>query len=112
MINLVAAFTAAARSQPGIALYHARGTLAHADALGISHDFLRWAWPLAARAADELADTGTVHELLTLLDSCQPGHLAPMLRAERDLVRTRLAGAIATTAPRHPLQLPSAACTS
>ena len=99
LINLVEAFTAAARSQPGIALYHARGTLAHADALGISHDFLRWAWPLAARAADELADTGTVHELLTLLDSCQPGHLAPMLRAERDLVRTRLAGRDSNDSP-------------
>ena len=91
MISVVEAFTAAARSQPESALRHARGTLAHADALGISHDFLRWAWPLAARAADELADTGTARELLTLLDSCQPGHLAPMLRAERDLVRARLA---------------------
>ena len=30
-------------------------------------------------------------ELLALLDSYQPGHLAPMLRAERDLVRARLA---------------------
>jgi class 3 adenylate cyclase/tetratricopeptide (TPR) repeat protein len=91
LISVVEAFTAAARSQPESALRHARGTLAHADALGINHDFLRWAWPLAARAAEELADTGTARELLTLLDSCQPGHLAPMLRAERDLVRARLA---------------------
>jgi hypothetical protein len=29
--------------------------------------------------------------LLALLDSYQPGHLGPMLRAERDLVRARLA---------------------
>jgi hypothetical protein len=49
---------------------------------------LRWAWPLAAR---DLHDTTTTGELLALLDACQPGYLAPMLRAERDLVRARLA---------------------
>ena len=85
------AFTAAARGQPQDALRHARATLAHAGALGISHDYLRWAWPLAARAAHELGDTAATGELLALLDSYQPGHLAPMLRAERDLVRARLA---------------------
>jgi len=36
-------------------------------------------------------DIVAIHELLTLLDSYQPGHLAAMLRAERDLVRARLA---------------------
>ena len=91
LISVVEAFTAAARGQLESALRQARDTLAHADALGISHDFLRWAWPLATRAADSLDDTGAIRELLTLLDSCQPGHLAPMLRAERDLVRARLA---------------------
>jgi AAA ATPase domain len=52
---------------------------------------MRWAWPLAARAAHELHDTATTGELLTLLDSYPEGHLAPMLRAERDLARARLA---------------------
>ena len=52
---------------------------------------MRWAWPLAARAAHDLRDSATVGELLALLDSHQPGHLAPMLRAERDLTRARLA---------------------
>jgi hypothetical protein len=52
---------------------------------------MRWAWPLAARAAHDLGDTAAVGELLTLLDNQQPGHLAPMLRAERDLARARLA---------------------
>ena len=41
-------------------------------------------------------------ELLSLLDSSQPGYLPPMLRAERDLARVRQAahdgGAGATTA--------------
>jgi class 3 adenylate cyclase/tetratricopeptide (TPR) repeat protein len=91
-VSLVEAFTAAARRQPRDVLRLARGTLAHANALGISDECLRWAWPLAARAAYELGDTAA-DELLALLDACQPGHLAPMQRAERDLVRARLAAA-------------------
>ena len=91
LISTVEAFTAAARRQPQDALRHARATLDQADAVGISSDHLRWAWPLAARSAHELDDTGATGELLALLDAYQPGHLAPMQRAERDLVRARLA---------------------
>jgi AAA ATPase domain len=91
LISLVEGFTAAARRQPQAALGHARAVLEHAGALGISHEDLRWAWPLAARAAHDLRDSAAAGELLALLDACQPGHLAPMLRAERDLVRARLA---------------------
>ncbi len=90
-VSIVEAFTAAARGQPQDALRLARGTLAHVDVLGISHEDPRWAWPLAARAAHELGDTAATGELLALLDACQPGHLAPMQRAERDLARARLA---------------------
>ena len=90
-VSVAEAFTAAARRQPGDALRRARETLAAASAIGISHEFLRWAWPLAARAAHELRDTAAARELLTLLDDRQPGDLAPMLRAERDLSRARLA---------------------
>jgi len=90
-VSLVEAFTAAARRQPQDVLRHARAVLAHVDVLGISHICLRWAWPLAARAACELRDTATTTGLLTLLDSYQLGYLAPMLRAERDLARARLA---------------------
>jgi class 3 adenylate cyclase/predicted ATPase len=90
-VSLVEAFTAAARGQPQDALRHARATLAHAGVLGISHEYLRWAWPLAARAAYELQDTVDARELLALLDAYQPGHLALMLRAERELARARLA---------------------
>jgi hypothetical protein len=93
LISILEGFTAAARRQPQDALRHARATLAHAGALQISHDSLRWAWPLAVRAAYDLGDTGAVGELLSLLDSHQPGHLAPMLRAERDLTRARLTAA-------------------
>jgi class 3 adenylate cyclase/tetratricopeptide (TPR) repeat protein len=91
LISTVEAFTAAARRQPADALRRARAALRYADALGISFESLRWAWPLAARTAFELQDIVAIRELLTLLDSYQPGHLAAMLRAERDLVRARLA---------------------
>ena len=87
----VEAGTAVARGQPQAALCHARAMLADVGVLGMSHESVRWAWPLAARAAHDLRDTAAVGELLALLDSHQPGHLAPMLRAERDLSRARLA---------------------
>jgi hypothetical protein len=58
--------------------------------LGISHEYLRWAWPLAARAAHDLADSTATSELPALLDACRPGYLAPMHRAERDLALARL----------------------
>jgi tetratricopeptide (TPR) repeat protein len=90
-ISIAEAFTAAARHQPDKALHHARDTLSQVGALGISHECLCWAWPLAARAAHDLGDMTAIGELLTLLDSYQSGHLAPMLRAERDLTRARLA---------------------
>jgi hypothetical protein len=90
LISNVEAFTAAARHQPQAALRHVRDTLAHTGTLGISSESLRWAWPLGARCAHEMGDTAAARELLALLDSYMPGHLAPMLRAERDLARARL----------------------
>jgi class 3 adenylate cyclase/predicted ATPase len=92
-IAVAEAFTAAARGQPSEALRHARAVLDHAGALGINGWDLQWAWPLAARAAHDLADTATTADLLALLDRHQPGELAPMQRAERDLVRARLTAA-------------------
>jgi class 3 adenylate cyclase/tetratricopeptide (TPR) repeat protein len=91
LTGLLEAFTAAARRQPADALRHSRAILALAEAIGISSVSSRWAWPLAARCAYELGDTAAARELLDLLDSYQSGHLAPMLRAERDLIRARLA---------------------
>ncbi len=89
-VSVLEAFTASACHQSSHALRNARAALAHADAIGISHEHLRWAWPLAARAAHDLADTVAARELVAMLDSYQPGQLAPMLRAERDLARARL----------------------
>jgi class 3 adenylate cyclase/tetratricopeptide (TPR) repeat protein len=90
MISTVEAFMAIARGQPADAVRHAREVLGHVVALGMSHECLRWAWPLAVRSAHELADHAAVSELLVLLDSYQPGYLAPIQRTERDLVRARL----------------------
>jgi len=91
LVAVVEAFTAAARHQQQDILRSARAALAHARALGMQFEVLRWAWPLAIRTAYDLGDTAATGELLALLDSHQPGRVAPMLRAERDLARARLA---------------------
>ena len=93
LIGLVEASAAAARRQYEVALRHARATLVHAEVLGVSAEDQRWAWTLAVRTAYELADFAAVRELLSLLDSNQPGQIAPMLRAQRDLARAWLAAA-------------------
>lgn len=84
VIAVAEAFTAAGRGQPAAALRHARAVLRHARAvlghvgaaLEISHESVRWVWPLAARAARaarDLADIATTAELLALLDGYRPG---------------------------------------
>jgi class 3 adenylate cyclase len=90
-VDTLRALSSVAASRPEHALRHARKVLARADCLGISGETVRWAWPIAARAAHDLADAVATTELLAQLDATQPGHLAPMLRAEGDLVRAHLA---------------------
>jgi class 3 adenylate cyclase len=92
-IAVAEAFTAIALRQPASALRHARAVLNQAGAIGINHDFVRWAWPLALRTAWDLADAATAAGLLAMLDGYPAGQLAPMQRAERDLARARLAAA-------------------
>jgi class 3 adenylate cyclase len=89
LIAIVEVFTAVADGRPEVTLRRARAALAHAGALGAIHEVTRWAWPVAARTAWELDDPATVAELLAMLDGLQPGRVAPMLRAERDLARAR-----------------------
>ena len=89
-ISYLEALTAAARGQLEDALHHARRALAHVDAVGIGG--LAGDWALAARAAFEVRDIAAARELLALLDSQQSGRAVPLLRAERDLARARLAG--------------------
>jgi hypothetical protein len=38
----------------------------------MSYEFLRWAWPLAVRAAHEIEDNAATAELLALLGSYPP----------------------------------------
>ena len=116
MIAMAEAFIAVARRQPEDALRHARAIARPRRRARDKPRSLRWAWPLAARAAHDLGDAAATGELLALLDSYPPGHLAPMLRAERDLSGARLAdrdgdqaaaasfaAAIASLRSEHPL---------
>jgi hypothetical protein len=59
--------------------------LDHTDHLGIGAESIRWAWPLAARAARTLADTATLDRLLVLFDTHPLGHQPPVLRAQHQL---------------------------
>jgi tetratricopeptide (TPR) repeat protein len=101
-IGLLDATVALCAGDVAGALAHAMGVLGKADALGIGHDDPRWAWPLAARAARSLGETGTLEHLVALVDAHPVGHVPPLLRAERQLVSALAAadadGAGATSA--------------
>ncbi len=90
-VALADAFVAAARNELPDALRHVRTVLAEAPSLGIGTFPVQWAWPLAARSAHDLGDIDTVVELLAVLDAHPVGHIPSILRAERLLVRARLA---------------------
>src|SRR4029077_14106744 len=81
LLSIINGFIAIARREPETTLRRALATLDHTDALGVTHEATRWAWPMATRAALELNDTAATLELLALLDGLQPGRLTPMLRA-------------------------------
>jgi class 3 adenylate cyclase/tetratricopeptide (TPR) repeat protein len=91
MLCTVEAFTAAARGQAAGALRHAQAAVAHSNTVDFGTGCLHWAWPLAARLAHDLGDTAAALELLTVIDGFPPGYLVPMLQAERDLARARIA---------------------
>ena len=111
-IAVAEAFTAAARRQPAAALRHARAALGHAGALGISHEHLRWAWPLAARAAHDLADTAATRDLLALLDGYQPGSWPPCSAPNATWPAPASPPPAATRTPAQRSPPPSAACAS
>jgi class 3 adenylate cyclase/tetratricopeptide (TPR) repeat protein len=88
-LEVLAAFSAAARRQWTDALQLARSGLSRGPT--INGENLPWAWALAARAAYQLHDSVATRDLLGLIENHLPGQLAPMLRAERELVQARLA---------------------
>ncbi len=109
-VAVIDALAAAAAGHSAEALRHAKVALSHIDeGLGVGSDLIRTAWVVAARAAHEVGDRDTIAELLTMVDDEMPGRLPPMLRAERDLVRARIA--IAAGAPDAGEQLDAAVVT-
>lgn len=68
------------------ALSNAMRVLEMSDAVGIAGDSVRWAWPLAARAARALGDEPALDAVLAVLDAHPVGHRPPILQAERRLV--------------------------
>jgi tetratricopeptide (TPR) repeat protein len=71
------------------ALDAARQALEFSAAIGLRHDAVRWAWSIAADAALALGEGREVTELVSALDSHRPGHVPPVLRAERLRVQAR-----------------------
>ena len=77
--------------RPADALAASIEVLAILPELGFTSDPLRWAWPLASRCAYELADTAELERLDERIASYRPGEIPPMIQAERELNRARLA---------------------
>jgi hypothetical protein len=87
------AMTAAAEHDPDAALEHSLRALSFVGALGVSHEALRWGWPVATRIALDRDDADTIDSLLVMLPVELPRLVPPMLRAERLLVLARRAAA-------------------
>jgi hypothetical protein len=91
ILDVIEAYIAVDNGRPDEALRLCMTALGHAETVGIDGDPFRWGWPLAARVARERADLSAVTELVAILDSYQPGQLAPVQRVERQLVLAWLA---------------------
>ena len=88
---MIDATVAVARDHPLTALDAARGVLRYAPVMGLRHEAIRWAWPMAARAAWEIGDDSAGQALLDLLAGHPKGHMPPVLRSERGLAAARFA---------------------
>jgi class 3 adenylate cyclase/tetratricopeptide (TPR) repeat protein len=87
------AMTAAVEGDPDAALEHALRALSFVDALGVSHEALRWGWPIATRLALDRGDRDVVDRMLAMLPVELPRLVPPLLRAERLLVLARRSAA-------------------
>ncbi|MGH9303853.1 MAG: hypothetical protein ACRDZ5_05490, partial [Acidimicrobiales bacterium] len=90
-VALVAAYAAEVGGDHTEALEQARSVLSQAPLIGMRHECICWAWPLAARAARRLGDRPAITELVGLLESHPRGHLLPVLQAELGLVKALIA---------------------
>ena len=90
VMSLARAFAAVADGAPHQVLGHANQVLAREGALGVAHEFVQWAWPLAADAALAVGDLGETQRLLDWLDNRPRGHIPPLLRAEHARVTANL----------------------
>ncbi|MHB2024315.1 MAG: ATP-binding protein [Mycobacteriales bacterium] len=86
-LALLEACAAATAEDWAAALRHATRVVEHADTLGLRHELMHRGWPLAVRAAQARGDLATLQRLLDRLDAEPVGHLPPILRAQRELVR-------------------------
>jgi class 3 adenylate cyclase/tetratricopeptide (TPR) repeat protein len=75
------------------ALAQAERALSYTDALGFGAEAIRWAWPMAADSALALKDHDTASRLVNWLGEYPPGHIPPLLRAERQRIEARLLAA-------------------
>ncbi|MGH9292238.1 MAG: hypothetical protein ACRD0B_09785, partial [Acidimicrobiales bacterium] len=106
IIGLVDALTSLLSGNQKDALAHGLSVLELGVVLGISADAMRFSWPLSARAARSLGDAEALEGLLRMLDAHPVGHLPPVLRAGRKLVRA-LVDADAALAASPPMAGPS-----
>ncbi len=86
-VALTEACVSLSQGDAPLALSHALRALESAQVFGIRNETGRWAWPVAARAARSTGASGTLEQLLAMLDAHPIGHLPPILRAERLLLR-------------------------
>jgi class 3 adenylate cyclase/predicted ATPase len=84
------ALASLAAGDPAGVLRHATDALKIGEGLGLNSDSVLWSWPLAADAALEIGDEAEAARLLDWLGSHPPGHVSPLLRAERRLTEARL----------------------
>lgn len=80
-IGYLEALGALSRGDLQAALGTARAVLEKSEAIGIGHESMRWAWPLAIRVARGLDDREAFEHLVALLSAHPSGHLPPVLRA-------------------------------
>ncbi|MGH9295073.1 MAG: hypothetical protein ACRD0B_07055, partial [Acidimicrobiales bacterium] len=105
-VGLFDALSALLARDQKTALSHGLSVLELEEAIGIGADAMRFSWPLSVRAARSLGDGVALEGLLRMLDAHPVGHLPPVLRAGRKLVRA-LVDADAALAASPPMAGPS-----